>query len=530
MYSSMVESIFELMRSDELVEPQVKSDEVEHFILDLLVQCPFCSYVDTSQINLGDHIKEEHVEQLVPSELTDNSHHSVELGANRIFLCPYCTYAVGSISGDKDTSYIVTHVSHCKANPTKKTHGLAKVEFKVSTDQDLVDSILAKKQQGDRYHCNLCGNLVFGSPEALLNHYLDAHSTASLNSLPSDIRQVIEDVVTTRRNNERQEPKLSCLDGEPNTGMQSNQQWSQPVNQTQELESSINAQRPISVDNSKVKREADISNHILGALASTPVPVHIRVLHSDVLESFLITLGELESLLIKMESKKVESNGQYWRLLEYEKEAEERRECIVEQPEPNCKMEPQESESDVEDNEDSLGHSNSSDQPAEEQMYLLSGPKKVSPPSQQYPKEEETADLELHADCKVTTDTHQSSINIMSTSTHQEDTPLLQPEHVIESGWYVHLRDQAGTLGPIDYRTLLIWAQENRLGPNDHLSLQEGVPITAKLIPELNMVAFVQLVTGELYGPINPAAIRVLQSQGLVKWNPDPISKKLDDE
>ena len=277
MYSSMVESIFELMRSDELVEPQVKSDEVEHFILDLLVQCPFCSYVDTSQINLGDHIKEEHVEQLVPSELTDNSHHSVELGANRIFLCPYCTYAVGSISGDKDTSYIVTHVSHCKANPTKKTHGLAKVEFKVSTDQDLVDSILAKKQQGDRYHCNLCGNLVFGSPEALLNHYLDAHSTASLNSLPSDIRQVIEDVVTTRRNNERQEPKLSCLDGEPNTGMQSNQQWSQPVNQTQELESSINAQRPISVDNSKVKREADISNHILGALASTPVPVHILV-------------------------------------------------------------------------------------------------------------------------------------------------------------------------------------------------------------------------------------------------------------
>ena len=352
MYSNMVDSILELIKSDDLFEPQVRSDEVENFILDLLVQCPFCSYVNTSQIELRDHIHDEHADHLVPSELTDNSHHSVEFGTDRIFLCPYCTYAVGSISGDKDTSYIVTHVSHCASNPTKSTHGLAKVKFKVSTDQDLIDSIIAERQQGNRYHCSICENLVFGSPEALLNHYFDTHSTATLSSLPDDVRQAVEEVVFEKRSKENQPLKLSCLGAEPNATTRSTQDGSQPLSESQEIDSLSTTQRPTLSKNSLNTRDADICNHILSALASTPVPVHVRVLHSDVSESFLINLGELELLLREMEGKRVESNGQYWRLLENEEKIKDRIDVNAIQTEVGSGNVTQESSIDVEEDED----------------------------------------------------------------------------------------------------------------------------------------------------------------------------------
>jgi len=504
-----------------LIDPTLRGTDYTEALLQEVLQCPHCDFVDTHFSALASHLQSDHPELLASKQILLNENQYVDPGAKRILLCPYCTYAVGTATGSKDTSMICTHVSHCKANPTRSS-GIAKVRFKSSIDQNLISSIIAKDKGQQRYQCGICRHLVFGSHDSLIAHYVREHTRPSLSSLPSDLRQAIENEIVLRS-------KRDTTSSRERVVIQEGKDTGHP---TPALHARAAAVRPQARETSKLRTHSiaspctdlAIQRHVLEALASTPIPVHLRVLYNDLPDSISIAFDAFEQALKQIEGDKLESDGPYWRILDTSTASEEHSSKHA-----GRALEPWPDDA---NHRIAKGHGEegSSDSPPQTSTNATDTVADVSgSPARSNVDEidarkadDETPQLEAEAHCEP-------SDNLTEPPRGDIVPADLAPPPSIAGAleWRFQINDNSNPLGPVSFRTLVSWAEQGRLGPNDLVVPPGAEPLKAREVSEFNMVAFVQLVDGRILGPVNPLAIGVLQSKGLVTRNPDDLSPTL---
>ena len=154
-------------------------------VLNKLIFCPFCSEYFTDSPALSEHIKSEHASQL-NSKAVKVSSHEVSEGAETIYICPHCHFAVDNhcIS---PTSTITTHIDSHSISIVPNT----KMAFQISTDSKLIDTYIHGKAKAEIYLCPICSSIL-SSKEALLRHLYLNHSDSSDKKVSAETIKLIK--------------------------------------------------------------------------------------------------------------------------------------------------------------------------------------------------------------------------------------------------------------------------------------------------------------------------------------------------
>ncbi len=159
-------------------------DEAVSAVLKKLAFCPFCSEFFTTSSDLIDHIKSDHPDMLEgkPVKVETNG---VNEGAESIYICPHCYFAVDD-SCPSPTSSIIKHIgSH-----TRSIDPSARISFQISKDKELIQTYVEGKVEIKLFCCSVCTD-VFGDKELLLKHLYYKHSEADSKDIPYDTLNLI---------------------------------------------------------------------------------------------------------------------------------------------------------------------------------------------------------------------------------------------------------------------------------------------------------------------------------------------------
>ena len=154
-------------------------------VLSKLIHCPFCSEYFTDSPALSEHIKSAHSASLTSKTVTVNDH-EVSEGAETIYICPHCHFAVDN-GCNSPTSTITTHLDSHSLSIVPN----AKMTFQISTDRALIDTYIKGKVKADIYMCSICSSIL-SSKEALLRHLYLNHSDSNGKSVSAETIRLIE--------------------------------------------------------------------------------------------------------------------------------------------------------------------------------------------------------------------------------------------------------------------------------------------------------------------------------------------------
>jgi uncharacterized C2H2 Zn-finger protein len=161
-------------------------DEAVQGVLQKLLFCPFCNeYFDYSPA-LMKHINREHPDKLVHS-MTRVDTHEVDEGAETIYICPHCHFAVddGYLS---PTSSIISHIE----NHTHSIDPTASISFHISKDKELIQTYIKGTAESKLFHCPVCKD-IFGGSKELLGHLCFKHSEADSKNISDKTIELIKD-------------------------------------------------------------------------------------------------------------------------------------------------------------------------------------------------------------------------------------------------------------------------------------------------------------------------------------------------
>ncbi len=154
-------------------------------VLNKLIHCPFCSEYFTDSPALSEHIKSAHAACLTSKAVTVNAH-EVSEGAETIYICPHCHFAVDNYS-TSPTSTMTTHLDSHSLSIVPN----AKMTFQISNDRELIDTYVNGSVKADIYLCPVCSNIL-SSKEALLRHLYLNHSDSNGKTVSAETIKLIE--------------------------------------------------------------------------------------------------------------------------------------------------------------------------------------------------------------------------------------------------------------------------------------------------------------------------------------------------
>jgi len=159
-------------------------DEAVSAILKKLNFCPFCDEYFIDSPTLIQHLKKEHSERIA-SKIFKVEEHEVNEGAETIYICPHCCYAVDN-NEPSPTSVIMTHID----DHTRAIGPSARMSFQISTDKKLIQTYINGKAEVKLFCCSICTD-IFSDSESLLNHFYFKHSNANSKIIPDKTIQLI---------------------------------------------------------------------------------------------------------------------------------------------------------------------------------------------------------------------------------------------------------------------------------------------------------------------------------------------------
>jgi len=187
-----------------LEKPLDRDEEADPIpvVLKKVVRCPICGELFTKKRELSYHLKKNHSDQLVSSGFKEISEHHVEEGNSRIYICPYCRYAVGAddhVQGKSPFTIIYNHVQTCRENTTSD-RGPACVSFQESPDKSLINDYLRGCALIELFICPCPGcTQTFKTEKTLLRHLAKDHSSPSREDLSEEqkdhIRSIAKEVL-----------------------------------------------------------------------------------------------------------------------------------------------------------------------------------------------------------------------------------------------------------------------------------------------------------------------------------------------
>ncbi len=157
-------------------------------VLNKLIFCPFCDeyYADSSA--LSEHIISKHASHLTSTAVTVDTHEVCE-GAETIYICPHCHFAVDE-SCTSPTSTMTSHIDSHSISLVPNT----KMAFQISNDSKLIDTYINGSVKAEIYLCSVCSSIL-SSKEALLRHLYLSHSDSNGKNVSADTIKIIEDCV-----------------------------------------------------------------------------------------------------------------------------------------------------------------------------------------------------------------------------------------------------------------------------------------------------------------------------------------------
>ncbi len=159
-------------------------DEAVSAVLKKLSFCPFCSEHFTNSSDFTDHIKSDHPDRLTVKPVKVETA-EVNEGADNIYICPHCYFAVDN-NRPSATSTIIKHIgSH-----TRSIDPSARISFQISKDKELIQTYVDGRVEIKLFGCSVCTD-VFGDEELLLKHLYYKHSDADSKDIPYDTMNLI---------------------------------------------------------------------------------------------------------------------------------------------------------------------------------------------------------------------------------------------------------------------------------------------------------------------------------------------------
>jgi uncharacterized C2H2 Zn-finger protein len=154
-------------------------------VLSKLIFCPFCNEYFTDSPALSEHIKSAHAGYLTSKAVTVNAH-EVSEGAEIIYICPHCHFAVDNYCASP-TSTMTTHIDSHSISIVPNT----KMAFQISNDRELIDTYINGRVKADIYLCPICSSIL-SSKEALLRHLYLNHSDSNGKNVSAETIKLIE--------------------------------------------------------------------------------------------------------------------------------------------------------------------------------------------------------------------------------------------------------------------------------------------------------------------------------------------------
>ena len=154
-------------------------------VLNKLIFCPFCSEYFTDSPALSEHIKSAHAGYLASKAVTVNTH-EVSEGAETIYICPHCHFAVDNYC-TSPTSTITTHIDSHSISILPNT----KMTFQISNDRKLINTYINGGVKADIYLCPICSSIL-SSEEAILRHLYLNHSDSNGKNVSVETIKLIE--------------------------------------------------------------------------------------------------------------------------------------------------------------------------------------------------------------------------------------------------------------------------------------------------------------------------------------------------
>lgn len=154
-------------------------------VLNKLIFCPFCDEYFTDSPALSEHIKSAHAGYLTSKAVAVNAH-EVSEGAETIYICPHCHFAVDNFS-TSPTSRMTAHIDSHSISIVANT----RMSFQISNDRELIDTYINGKVKADIYLCPICSR-VLSSKEALLRHLYLNHSDSNGKNVSVETIKLIE--------------------------------------------------------------------------------------------------------------------------------------------------------------------------------------------------------------------------------------------------------------------------------------------------------------------------------------------------
>jgi len=93
-----------------------------------------------------------------------------------------------------------------------------------------------------------------------------------------------------------------------------------------------------------------------------------------------------------------------------------------------------------------------------------------------------------------------------------------ETRHNADSRWFIRI-DNGTTYGPVDLATLMEWASQGRVEPDNEISEDQESWQQAESLPELEMDWMAELDDGTVYGPFNIALAPELTNRGVLPAN-----------
>ncbi len=159
-------------------------EEAVSAVLQKLLFCPFCDEFFTASAALAAHIKAEHPDKLVSKKIRVETH-EVDEGAETIYICPHCRFALDN-NCPSPTSGIIAHIE----NHTRSIDPAASISFQISSDKELIQTYIEDKVEIKLFCCPVCTD-IFGNQEMLLRHLSFKHSDSDSKDIPHETIKLI---------------------------------------------------------------------------------------------------------------------------------------------------------------------------------------------------------------------------------------------------------------------------------------------------------------------------------------------------
>ena len=163
-------------------------DKVVKEVLRNLLFCPFCSEYFANPSVLSKHIKGAHQDKLVCNTIRVKKH-EVGKGAETIYICPHCYFAVDD-NCSSPTSSIISHVE----NHTISIDPSASISFQITQDKRLIQTYIKGTAENKVFRCPVCKDIL-GDSKELLRHLCFKHSDAASKNIPDKTIMLIKDCV-----------------------------------------------------------------------------------------------------------------------------------------------------------------------------------------------------------------------------------------------------------------------------------------------------------------------------------------------